>query len=118
MFTLLAPFLRRFFEVSRSKWWQLAAGPLIAALVSLLAVKDMKDREMILPFMGGFAALGFVAVLLLFVRDALQSLRDRSSVSGLTPTGFVEGAPRRVGGARDTAAGRAARRRAGRRGPR
>jgi hypothetical protein len=76
----------------------LAAGPLIAALVSLVAVKDMKDREMILPFVGGFAALGFVVVLLLFVRDALQSLRDRSSIAGLTPTGFVEGAPRCVAG--------------------
>ncbi|MDB5321933.1 MAG: hypothetical protein JWN40_3564 [Phycisphaerales bacterium] len=85
----LVPIVRRIFEVSRSKWWQLVAGPLIAALIGLLISLKSWDGQLALTLVPFCGAVGFVGVALLLLRDAGRSLSGAAGVAGLTPSKFV-----------------------------
>jgi hypothetical protein len=85
----IAPVVRRVFEISRSKWWQLVAGPLIAAMVASIVVFKAGDRKLALPLVSVSAGAGFVAVVILLLRDVGQSLGGRAGVAALTPKGYV-----------------------------
>lgn len=85
----ITPVIRRIFEVSRSRWWQLVAGPLIAAIVALLVVLKAGDRELAFTLVPVCAALGFVAVVMLMLRDLGWWLGGRGGGAALTPKGYV-----------------------------
>jgi hypothetical protein len=87
----IAPVVRRIFEVSRSKWWQLVAGPLIGALVASIVVLKAEDPQLAVPLISVCAAVGFVAVVLLLLRHLGWSLGGRAGVAALTPRGYVGG---------------------------
>jgi len=70
-------FLKRSFERSRARWWQLLAAACIAALFGFVAIGQTGGAtQSPLRYVLGGAAIGFAAGLILLWIDAGRSCRD------------------------------------------
>lgn len=104
MFTFIAPLAKRFFDLSRSKLWQLVAGPLIATAIAFLAVAHESNQQVKMPIIFGAGILGFAVALVLTVRDMYREFQRTAGIARLTPSNFVGERPDWLGGEFDSAA--------------
>jgi hypothetical protein len=89
MLSWVLPLLQRIFGLSRAKWWQITAAPLIAVVaVMWITITHPYEgaSEMMLTLLPVFAVVGFVAAIFLCVRDKGRERHEKYGLAALTPT--------------------------------